>query len=346
MPILEEFRDYAARLGFPDSETMGQILSLLFPEGISRQLFKALTPTATVEEMAARTGLPREQVAEAAEHLVRIGAIGRNMEQRDQFKRFGAMIEMRDATVIYPQASAELFHLWERLITEELHGVIPRWREAGLPPLLRVVPVEETVPSQSLILDIDSARKILREAELITAIPCPCRLQARQVGKGKDCPAPKEFDLCLQINKFAQHSMERGVGERISQQEALRRIGLAEDAGLVHHVRNNVKKDMLMCNCCACCCTGLFMIEKLNYAAYAKSRFQVAFDPGACNGCGKCVKRCQFKAVTVDKGRPKGERSAEFNFDKCYGCGNCVAACPTKALSLQEVRPRGYVRNT
>ncbi|MCK7466983.1 MAG: hypothetical protein MZU91_01745 [Desulfosudis oleivorans] len=39
----------------------------------------------------------------------------------------------------------------------------------------------------------------------------------------------------------------------------MRRLTLAEEAGLVHTVRNNVKDDMFMCNCCPCCCTAMFL---------------------------------------------------------------------------------------
>lgn len=346
MSALDEFRGYAARLGFPDSAAMLEILDMLFPEGISRKLFHALAKPATIDEISIAAGLSRQQVEETAMHLARVGAIARYLEPNDKFKLYGAMIELRDATAVYPNAPAELFTLWEQLITEDLKSVVPAWKKANFPPLLRTVPIEETVPSQNLILDIDSARQIIRQAELITASPCPCRVQAVQVGRAQKCPAPKEFDLCLQINKFAFHAIARGVGEQISQQEALRRIGLAEDAGLVHQVRNNIKKDMLMCNCCSCCCTGLYMTEKLNYAVYAKSRFQVAIDEAACNGCGKCLKRCQFKAISLDRSRPKNERLAEIDLEKCYGCGNCVISCPTQALSLKEVRPPEYVRNT
>jgi len=346
MPIPEELKNYAARLGFGQSEIMGEILSLLFPDEDSRRLAEALTRPATFAEIAAATGMPVSRVEAVAEKLVRAGVIGRYLEPKDKVKLYGAMIELRDATVIYPGAPPELAHLWERLITEDLGDVIPVWKKLEMPPLLRVVPIEETVPSQNLILDIDSARQILQEADLIAASPCPCRVQAKQVGKGHDCPAPPDLNLCLQINKFAEHALARGIGEKISNEEALRRLQIAEDAGLVHQVRNNVKKDMLMCNCCSCCCTGLYMIDKLGYAAYAKSRFQVEFTADTCKGCGKCVKRCQFKAITIDKSIPVKERVAIVDFEKCYGCGYCVATCPSKSLTLIEVRPREYVRTT
>jgi len=343
----EAFKSYAARLGFPDSDTMLEILEMLFPEGDARRVFEALAKPATIDEIAAVTGMSRQQVEEATSYLHRAGAIARYLDPPDKFKLFGAMIELRDASVVYPRAPQELFQLWDKLITEDLKKVVPVWKQANYPQILRTVPIEEAVPSQNLILDIDSARQIIKQAEIITAAPCPCRTQAQQVGKmDEKCPAPRDVDLCLQINRFAYHFIQRGIGEQISQEEALRRLGMAEDAGLVHQVRNNVKRDMLMCNCCACCCTGLYMTHKLDYAVYAKSRFQVRLDEAACNGCGKCVKRCQFKAITLDKSRPKSERKAEFDLDKCYGCGNCVVTCPTQALALIEVRPREYVRNT
>jgi ferredoxin len=342
----QQFSNYAARLGFPDSDTMLEILELLFPEGAARSVFEALVKPATLDEIILATALSREQVEKATSYLHRTGAIARYMEPQDKFKLFGAMIELRDATAVDPDAPNRLFHLWERLITEDLKKAIPAWKQANFPELLRTVPIEEAVPAQNLILDIDSARQIIRQAEIITASTCPCRTQAQHVGKGDKCPAPKEVDLCLQINKFAYHFVQRGIGEQISQQEALRRIGMAEDAGLVHQVRNNIKKDMMMCNCCSCCCTGLYMTQKLNYAVYAKSRFQVSLEAATCNGCGKCVKRCQFKALTLDRSRPKSERSVEIDLDKCHGCGNCVVSCPTQALSLKEVRPREWVRST
>ena len=342
----ERLSSYAARLGFPDSDTMLEILELLFPVGTERDVFEALAKPATIDEITSVTGMSRQQVEQATANLHRTGAIARYLEPQDKFKLFGAMIELRDATAVNPDAPKHLFHLWERLITEDLKTVIPVWKQANLPEFLRTVPIEEAVPAQNLILDIDSARQIIRQAELITASTCPCRTQAQQVGRGDKCPAPKEVDLCLQINKFAYHFVQRGIGEQISQQEALRRIGMAEDAGLVHQVRNNVKKDMMMCNCCACCCTGLYMTNNLNLPVYAKSRFQISLDAAACNGCGKCVKRCQFKALTLDRSRPKSERLVEIDLDRCYGCGNCVVSCPTQALSLKEVRPREYVRNT
>jgi len=187
------------------------------------------------------------------------------------------------------------------------------------------------------VLDIDSARKIFQDANLITAMPCVCRTVAKRNGRGQDCPAP-ETAVCLQTNFFAAGVRARGLGEKLSREEALKRVGAAEDAGLVHMVRNNVKDDMFMCNCCACCCTGLFFLRELDYpAAVAPSRFRVQLNAELCSGCGECEARCQFSAISV------GE-TAVVNAGRCMGCGNCALTCPEDALTLVEVRPREHVR--
>lgn len=343
--ISDAFNAYAARLGFPGSKTMLSILELLFPDPVSQQVFAALSKKpSTVDEVAAATGLSESEVAETAARLVKSGALGKYPKPSEKLTVVGGMIELRDSTVIDPEISAELINLWEQLLNVEMDVVAPAWRAKNHPPKMRVIAVEKSIPSQNVIVDIDSVRNILLEADLITASPCPCRVQAAKAGRSQKCPAPKDLNLCMQTNKFAMLMEDRGIGEVISSQEALSRLEAAENAGLVHQIRNNVKKDMIICNCCSCCCSARLITDKVDMVA--KSRFQVELDPSLCNGCTKCVKVCIYNVITVDRNRPKEERVAEFNIDKCFGCGNCAIICPKGAVSLKEVRPPEHVRNT
>ena len=335
MPIPEVLQDYAMKLGFPASETLARIFEILFDGEDDLKVVQAMPGTAA--ELAAQTGLSEEQVRSITERLMVKGAIGHPMNQPELYRLFPAMIELRDSTVLYPEAPQEIFELWERLISKEFSQLIPVLKNLEIPPMVRIIPIERSVEAQNTVLDIDSARKIFRDAELITAVPCACRMQARRNGRGVDCPAP-ETSVCMQVNGFAQGLLGRDLGERLSNAEALKRIGDAEDAGLVHMVRNNVKKDMFMCNCCSCCCTGLYMVNQIGYPeALAPSRFTVKLNSEICDGCGTCAERCQFHAISVNG-------VASVQQDKCYGCGNCVITCPEEALTLEEVRPKEHIR--
>lgn len=346
MAVANEFKAYAEKLGFPDSETMGRILAILFPDEPGRKIVQALSKPAKLDELVKMTNIPIDDLKEMTNHLYKIGAIARYMDPPDKFRLYPGMIELRDATLVYPEVNQELFDLWEQLFTKEMANVTAVWKASGAPEMMRIVPIDEAVESQNLILDVDSARQIFRDARVIAAMPCPCRLQAHRTGRTHDCPAPEDLNLCMQTNNFARDMIARGVGEQISNEEALRRIDLAEQAGLVHQVRNNIKEDMIICNCCSCCCTGLFMSQRLDYAPYAKSRFRVNYDESLCNGCGICVKRCHFFAIDIDKNLKPKERTAQVDYDKCYGCGLCTLKCSTQALTMMEVRPRESVRNT
>ena len=49
-----------------------------------------------------------------------------------------------------------------------------------------------------------------------------------------------------------------------------------------------------------------------------------------CQGCGNCVKECDFEAIRVVNG------VALVNPDKCTACGKCVKACPLKIIDLRD----------
>ena len=64
------------------------------------------------------------------------------------------------------------------------------------------------------------------------------------------------------------------------------------------------------------------------------SGFLAVADPQTCNGCGRCVRKCPFKAITFTNvaGRPSPDIAPAL----CMGCGVCVAQCPTNSLRLER----------
>lgn len=325
------------QLGFPESKNLARIFEILYADEEDIKVIKAAFKPRTVAELAKKTGLSEERVQEIVNRLMARGALGHKLGRPDLIRRFSGMIQLRDATVLCPDAPQELFELWEKLINEELPAVVEKIGGLDLSPITRIIPIERTVEAQNAILDADSVRKIFQDAKLISVMPCACRIMARRTGRGQGCPAPEE-SVCMQTNAFAETAIKWGVGEQISTAEAMRRLDLTEAAGLVHQVRNNIKEDMFVCNCCSCCCTGLHLVNQIGYLrGIAKSRFQVKLDEDACSGCGMCVDRCQFHAINV-------ETVASIDYDRCFGCGNCALTCPEGALQLEEVRPIGHIR--
>ena len=328
---------YASQLGFPESETLARIFEILYDEEDDIKVINATHKHRTLEEIVERTKLPEKRVKEIVEKLMRRGALGHKLGRPDLIRRFSGMIQMRDASVLNPNAPQELFELWEKLLNEEFPQILSKVKHLSISPITRIIPIESSVAVQNTILDADSVRKIFQEADLISVMPCACRTVARKNGRGQNCPAPEEA-VCMQTNAFAETALKWGVGEQISKDDALHRLELAEKAGLVHQVRNNIKKDMFVCNCCSCCCTGLYLVNQLDYLeGISKSRFQVKLDVEACNGCGTCEDRCQFHAITVAE-------VASIDYERCFGCGNCALTCPQEALHLEEVRPIEHIR--
>lgn len=335
MPIPALLKDYAAELGFAESETLARIFELLWPTEDEIRLVAALP--GAIPDVAAKTGLPEKQVADTLNRLLLEGSISVDFANMRRFRRVPALIFLRDFSVHNPATTQELFELWDRIVRKESSSMVKLFREKGVPSATRVLPIERTVESANQVLDVDSARKIFSEASLITAAPCVCRTVAKKNGRGQGCPAPKEA-VCMQTNFFAAGVLAMKVGEKLSKEEALRRIGLAEDAGLVHMSRNNVAKDTFMCNCCSCCCTGFELFQTYGLTeVFAPSRFRIKADTDMCSACGECVDRCQFKALSI-------EDTVVVDESRCFGCGNCAIACSEGALNLEEIRPVEHIR--
>ncbi len=56
-----------------------------------------------------------------------------------------------------------------------------------------------------------------------------------------------------------------------------------------------------------------------------KANNSVTLDPGKCNGCINCMKRCPTEAIRVRNGK------AKVDHDACIDCGECVRVCRSKA---------------
>ncbi len=337
MSTPQELKSYAMQMGFKGSAALEQILCTIYNTPMKQHLVPVLP--GTIDELAEKTGFDIPEMASALKELRMIGGVFCKADRNGKYDIYRGIIEFRDAVLLTPDIDQKMVELFRQVVWEEMPGIIPEMEKNGVPPMMRVIPIEETVDNKSAVLDFDSARKLLEGADRIAIIPCVCRISTQRLDLSPDCPAPKDVNLCMQVNRFADESLERGYGEQVSSKEAIRRLEIAEEAGLVHLTRNNIKKDFSICNCCACCCTGLYFINEFRYDALAPSRFLAKVDEDLCTSCETCVDRCQFHAVEVDD-------NAVINPEVCFGCGVCVSTCPAEAIVLEEVRAQDFVRVT
>ena len=131
--------------------------------------------------------------------------------------------------------------------------------------------------------------------------------------------------------------IDRKFAKRFSRQELLALLEKCEEKGLVHNINNFMGDNIVLCNCCGCCCN--FLVRMKQYRGLkqvAGSNFVAVVDPESCIGCGDCLDRCQMDALEL------GDETVRVIEEYCLGCGNCISVCPSESLSLVrclEVRP-------
>lgn len=58
------------------------------------------------------------------------------------------------------------------------------------------------------------------------------------------------------------------------------------------------------------------------------SKKRMFVEPGNCEACGACVRRCPNMAIHI------GANIAEIDYEKCITCGYCAPVCPIRALIM------------
>ncbi len=183
------------------------------------------------------------------------------------------------------------------------------------------------------ILPFGAAREIILEhPEALAVLDCPCRASM---------PTPcLPLDVCLIVGEiFVDFVLEHHPGKS-------RRIGVEEAVGIVEqslkrgHVTHAFFKEAVLgrfyavCNCCACCC-GAMQVQRNGVPMLVSSGFLAVADPAPCTGCGRCARKCPFKAISFRRGAD-GRPVPVVDTAACMGCGVCVAQCPTASLRLER----------
>lgn len=180
---------------------------------------------------------------------------------------------------------------------------------------------EDSDQADYTYLLLEEAEELLRTRTSIYLWPCNCRAMFGRCEKSQT--------VCLRFDN------SRNVGWEITPERAIQILRQCDKEGLMHtaylsssHGHHGV------CNCCSDCCFPILAGERLGAADVWPVRRHVAVvDDDACTLCGRCVKRCPFGALRIER---SPERRLVINNAECRGCGVCATGCSAAALHMER----------
>ncbi|MEM1579325.1 MAG: 4Fe-4S dicluster domain-containing protein [Archaeoglobaceae archaeon] len=337
------------KLGFPTSERLKKILKYLMDEE-SAKVAAALP--GSIDEIAAKLGMPRERVREILEQLFAKGVVfPRDFQHREYFRFAKDIIQLHDATLASQHMKDPKFaELWKEFGEKEAHEVMGKIFSASGVKIWRVVPAYNAIKDLPEVLPYENIKELLKAQKKIAVVPCSCRNVTSLAGEGCKYTREEEEWKCIQVGRGAEYVVARGSGKEISLEMALELIDKIEKDGLVHTWANTAKMSdrriTVNCNCCGDCCEFFLAAKFANVpmeTMLEKSRFEAIIDPEKCTGCQTCIERCHFDAIELYKPPGSKKFKARVVAEKCFGCGVCVVGCEQKAIRMKVVRPPEFI---
>lgn len=326
-------------VGFPSTEDGSDIrvLKTFFtPEQAELATFLDFTPV-SIHEIYSQTkkrGMSLEETQEKLDAMVKKKIIYKEVNPKTNQISYGNLPyaigffenHVNRLSKEMAQASEDY---GERFIREFLG------EDTGIPQM-RTIPISTAISHENVIMDYDSARKILENVEGPYAVaPCVC-VQSKEL-IGIKCKHDW-FERCM-VN--SQEYIDSGNAREITKTEAFKILEKAEEKGFVIQPGNS-KSARGFCICCGCCCGILSHAKKLeNPARLFASNFFAEIDEQQCTGCGTCADLCPMEAINTND-------ISFVNRECCIGCGVCVSKCPSEAIHLKNkeqtiVPPETYV---
>ncbi len=325
--------------GAPPSETLYQILNILFSEREAQLVALLPIKPFNVKKASQIWKMPLAETQKILDELAsRAILVDIEWEGKTTYTLpppmagFFEFSMMRMRGDIDQKLLGELFYQYLNVEEDFIRELFAR----GDTELGRVFVQEPVLTSDNAVhvLDYERASEIIQSATHRGVGVCYCRHKMSHVGK--NCAAP--LDICLTFNGSAQSLTRHGYARLIDVSEGLDLLQQAYAQNLVQfgeNVRENVN---FICNCCGCCCEAMIAARKFGLLnPVHTSNFIPVVTENECNGCGKCVNVCPVEAMTLvsqnDPHNPKMKK-AKLNEEICLGCGVCVRTCTRNGLTL------------
>jgi len=323
-----------AIIGVPETPTLIKILQILFPgeeAGIGVRLPFADKTLSELEEIFPEKA---EKLGDILDRMARRGTVFTSEKPgAEKTYRLLPSVVGFSETPFWGgddnEMTRALAPLWIRYLKEAFGAELAR----GV-PVVRVIPISESLGDESEILPFDVLKEKVNDASFIAVAKCPCRQMKRYVGEGCD----HSLENCLHFGSMGRYIVAQGMGRQITGEETLEILTKANEEGLVH-VCDNYQGGGLstICSCCSCCC--VFLQSKVVYGleSLSRSNYVALVDEAVCVGCATCEERCPVGAIKVGD-----DELAVVDEALCIGCGVCAPSCDTEAVALvirEEIKP-------
>ncbi len=314
--------------GVPMSPRLMEILRILYPgEEAEVALELAIYENRTLEDVEAALPHKAGRLQGLLEEMAHRGTVfTEHKPGRERIYRLlpsiVGFVEVPFLDGVDTPTKRELARLWSEYIDEGFGEEMAR----GM-PLIRVVPIAESLEDSSQVLPFDAIAAKLEKTTFMAVGHCPCRQIGKYTGKGCDRPTER----CMHFGSLGRYMVEVGKARELTRGEALAMLRSATEEGLVHVCDNLEGSLRTICNCCPCCC-GFFRVRsQRGLDTVARSNYVARVDADGCTGCGTCVERCPVDAVAVEDGIARVDEEA------CIGCGVCAPTCGgNEAISLRR----------
>ena len=249
--------------GAPPSETLYQILSLLFNEKeaelVSQLPIKPFTVKTASRIWKLDIGDSEKVLDELAGRAILFDSDHNGMKKYVLPPPMAGFFEfsmMRIREDLDQKLLSELFYQYLNVEEDFVKDLF-----LGSETLLgRTFVQEEALSKDNLIsiLDYEKASHIIETASYIGISMCYCRHKRKHLGKA--CNAP--MDICMTFNNVAKSLIRHNYARRVEVSECMELLHKAYEYNLVQCGENVKNKVSFICNCCGCCCEFLVTAKK------------------------------------------------------------------------------------
>ncbi len=314
-------------IGAPKAPELLEILKVLFSEEEASLAVTLPFFPMTLKDLSERTGWDEEKLKPLLDKMIGNGTVFVEMETPEPMYRLLPTVVGFSETPFWAgkrtPTTEKLAKLWTQYKNKGFYREIGGLSDT---PLVRVIPLEETMDDPRTISNFDKVAELVKETSYQAVAHCPCRLMKEYSGNGR---SKYSTENCLHFGSLGRYIVAQGMAREITVDETIAILKKSQEEGLVHITGNFQGTIETICNCCADACiflTGLMAMGEKNM--FSRSNYVSQIDQETCAECGTCAERCPVDAISLDEG------PAQVAQAKCIGCGVCHPTCPSEAISL------------